>query len=171
MNPSLNSHEDGIVNVEFFLFKRLFPDERDSEVDVDGQGDDLCVDQGHPDLPVRGDVPEPGPEFRQPGHEGGVTRSGGDEIILEGGDQELSAPLEREPPVGVQDVVTVLRSYQRRFVLINKACGHQSLDGGEPLAEAGGDSPQTEDVGDEAVPDNCSSDQPGLTRRYYSYQC
>ena len=112
------------------------------------------------------DLDQAGPELCQPGDEGGVGRAGGDEPALPSRDQDLGAPLEGQPPVGVQDVVALLLPYERPLVLVYEAGGHDGLDGGEPLAQPGGDPPQTEDVGHQAVSDNCPSDNSGLVRRY-----
>ena len=148
VKEEFDCHEDRIVDVHLALCNRLLPvhldvvnngllrNERDGKVDVDGQGDDLSVDEGDSDLTVGRHLDQAGPELCQPGDEGGVGRAGGDEPALPSRDQDLGAPLEGQPPVGVQDVVALLLSYERSLVLVNQAGGHDGLDGGEPLPQS-----------------------------------
>ena len=80
------------------------------------------------------------------------------DTVFESLGTDLCWPFERKPPVAAVHLSTGLISNPRGLIWPQDASPDDLLHGGEPLPEPGGESPDAEDVGEEAVADDGSTD-------------
>ena len=83
------------LHVWFELDQDLSPHR---EEDIDGEMDDLGVDEGHGEVSVAGHLRQPAPEVRESAHEVGEAGLVRDELLPLGRVQHLDSPLDRDPP-------------------------------------------------------------------------
>ena len=85
-----------------------------------------------------------------------------DDAVLESGAADLSGPLEGQPPVTAVHLTTRLVPNPGGLVRPHEAGPDYLLGSGEPPSQSGGQPPDAEDVGEEAVSHHGTSDHPAL---------
>ena len=89
-----------------------------------------------------------------------VARGTLDDSVLQSLAEDLSAPLERQPPVTAVHLPTGLVTNPGGLVWPHEARPCDLLGGGEPPPQPGRQSSDAENVGEETVADHSPSDDP-----------
>ena len=140
---------------------------------------DLGVDQGDRQVPIAGHLGQALPEVGQSAEEVREARGVGDELLPLCRVENLYRPLDWDPPPDMiqrphsqplcltrplpaaEHRPGLLVTNPESLVRPDDPSLHQGRHVGEPLGQPGGVSPDTENIGQQEISDDCSSDHPG----------